>query len=321
MDEQAVDAQLTVEVEPSESPPETAPSEEPGQPRTPKEPPVSLASAAILIVVGAAAMLALSLLVGSVAPGLNPFSRPTPTPLVDSFADVRRVSQQALQAGKEAFARGDLDQALLNFDRANLNCPDNCQEIQDWLKKTVEAIRVRDTKATPVASQATPVPAGPAPTVASKPGFETYTNDVVGFAILVPSGWKRAENPRTDVGQGLVQFTDSGGAARFTVARDAPASDVSPELYAATIETRMQALPGYASDQVQFVNIGLLPGVKRVFRLDGRSPSGKENAVRAVQTVVGSNRLEFILTGESGASEFDRFRDAFETITNSFRAR
>jgi hypothetical protein len=290
----------------------------------PEEKPVSAVTALLLIGAGAIAILMVAALLFSMSPGSRPFSTaPAPTQDTgDGFAAVRRKAEDSFQKGQALYAQGSLDQALVELDRASVNDPDHRQDIQDLLQKVVASLRERDAKlAGPVATQATPVAGGPLPTLAPKLGFDAYANLSTGITLLEPAGWKRSDGPKADAGEGVVEFADASGAARFTVSRDTPAQPVSPELYAATLETHMQSLPGYQSEQVQLINIGLLPGVKRVFRLDGTSPSGKEPAVRVVQTVLGSGGQTYILTGAADPSKFDDFRPTFETMTNSFRVR
>lgn len=268
---------------------------------------------AILVVLGLVLLL---------TPALNPLSPPPPPVAGDSFEAVRAKSLQAFERGKVLFSQDKLDQALVELDTASLNDPDHRADVQEMLQRTIDAIRARDAKTVaPVASRATPDSLGLPPTIGPIPGYEIYASDGQGIALLVPTGWNRTDMPVTEVGQGIVEFRDSAGKAIFTVARDAPGPDVTPEKYAAAVELKMQELHGYAIQQVQFVSVGYLPGVKRVFSLPGTSPAGREGLVREVQFVVGSGRQIFILTGEAGDGDFDIYRESFEKMVTSFRVR
>ncbi len=311
MDEQTQDSQITAT--------EAAPQA--GAP-TPKEAPVGALSALLLVALGALAILVIVGGLVVMTRGAALLAPPPPTAVVDGFAGVRQTAQEAFARGKAAYERGDLDQALMELDRASVNDPDHRQDIQQLLQQTLAAIRRRDAaSATPSANRPTPASAALAPAPQPKAGFDAYVDRDAGISLLIPHGWKRSDSAPSDVGQGLVRFEDASGEARFTIARDTPAASVSPELYAATIETHMQELPGYSSEQVQLGNVGMLPAVKRVFRLQGRSPSGQEGTVRALQTVIGAGRTAYILTGEADSSRFDSYREAFETMTDSFRLR
>jgi hypothetical protein len=289
----------------------------------PTEKPVGWGSAALLVGIGALVIIGVFALLMSLNPTLNPAIQQPPAAVVagDDFAVVRQKADAGFQRGKTAFEQGKFDQALIELDQASMNDPDKRQDIQDLLRRTVDAIRQRDQAQSAPVVAGTPAPAGPAPTVGPREGFDSFADDANGVALLVPHGWSKTASPQSEVGQGVVQFADPSGATRFTIARDMPAQPISPELYAATIETRMQSLPGYASEQVQMTSVGMLPAVKRLFSLNGKSPSGKESSVRALQTVIGHGRTMFVLTAESGTSQFDGFKPQFQTMTDSFRAR
>jgi hypothetical protein len=297
------------------------------RPPDPTEQPVSTMSAVLLAAAGAIPVLAILVFVLSMRPGSTPVPEPSTQVVVlpegaDPYAAVRARAQEAFDRGKAFHEQGDLDRALIELDTASVNDPDKRADIQELLNRTVEAIRVRDTgPAATAAAMPSPSPSTPLPTIVARGGFGTYSDVTKGVVLLVPDGWKRTEDPEPAFGtEGLVEFADQSGEARFVLSSDS-AAGTSPELYAATLETRMKEVPGYVGEQAQLVTVGTLPGARRLFSIPGKSPAGRQETVRVLQTIVGSGARVFILTAESSADKFDSFRETFETMSGTFRTR
>src|SRR3954454_10345097 len=123
MDEQSHDSELTTR----------SPEQAPDQPDSflqledpPKEKPVGIGGAALLVGVGALVIIGVFALLFSVNPNLNPTAQPAKTATVpgQEFAAVRQKADAAFQQAKALYAQGKYDEALIVLDQAVMNDPD-----------------------------------------------------------------------------------------------------------------------------------------------------------------------------------------------------
>src|SRR3954452_13407971 len=110
MDEQSHDSELTTR----------GPEQAPDQPDSflqledpPKEKPVGLGGAALLVGVGALVIVAVFILLMYINPNLNPTASPVETATTpgQEFATVRQKSEAAFQQAKTLYAQGKYDEA------------------------------------------------------------------------------------------------------------------------------------------------------------------------------------------------------------------
>ncbi len=322
MDEQSRDFEAATRAEATEGPPEE-----------PKEEPVPTRTALLLAGGGAFAILAIFALVMLLRTGVDALVTPTPTAVGGEFSAVRQKASEALARSQAQYDAGQYDLALIEIDAAILYDPDNRADIQELLQKIRQAIIDRDgvptvqptstprpTSSSGGGSSTSASPTAAAVSVSLRPGFRLHSNREQGVSIQVPSDWTTVNDPPPPLGEeGVVSFVDPSEAARFVISRDPLPPNTTPELYAARLQTQMKELAGFADEQSNLIKIGNLPGVLAIYVLNARSPDGSESSVRVMQTYLGSGRTVIILTGESGANQFEGFKNTFDTITRSFR--
>lgn len=285
-----------------------------------------------LAIVAAMGVLAAWLLLGTNLPG--PSLRPSPSPTPDAFAELRAESQAALERGQQHLQKRELELALIELDRARVTDPDNRADIQALLNATLEELRQAEpTKAslapTPQEPRPTPTPytvvlprvaaaspSAPAVTPSARPRFQSYRDAENRFSVDFPPGWETVERPPAEAGVGVVGFRSPDGAASLVVSLDVLRQAVSPELYAAHLETQMETLPGYQLETASPWVVNGAPALKRQFFVQRAGEGGGQ---RTIQVVVGRRAWMFILTGTAPASSFDQAGILFDQIIRSFR--
>ncbi|MBI4491587.1 MAG: DcrB-related protein [Chloroflexi bacterium] len=283
--------------------------------------------------------LVLALLVLGPALGLGPgfSSQVSATATPDAFAAVRAEAQAAFERGQQHYAQGDFSRALIEFDRAKVNDPDSRQDIQAMLKSALDELRKQEPtpppSATPQQTAGTPTPytvylprveprspplpsPSPAPGATPPPRLQPYRDADQRFSLDVPRDWQVAQKPQAEAGVGVVGFRAPSGAASLVVSVDVLREAVSPELYAAHLETTMETLPGYALEQAAPTIVGGAPALRRLYSV---KREGAGEPLRTVQVVVARSAAIFILTGTASANEFSSSVAAFDRMVSSFR--
>ena len=204
----------------------------------------------------------------------------------DPFVVVRATSEAAYASGKAHLERGELQAALIDLDAARTNDPDNRQDLQQAIDRTISQLAARRRRpsrrprrgrlswapcppspgraGTPAPAATTRAPAAAAtparastvapilaatPQTAGAAALVSWRDPQGRFTLSAPSDWARAQQPQSLVGTGVVQFRDPSVQAELDVAVDSASRALSPELYAATMElTMQQQVPGYAAE-------------------------------------------------------------------------
>ena len=248
----------------------------------------------------------------------------------DDFAVVRSTAEAAYQTGQQQLAAGDLDAALVSFDQARLNDPDQRQDIQSALDETVAQIRAQPQPPTKtplptwtpeptVAARVqtpTPVPTSTGPRVPA--GYAVWTDTQGRFTIAIPSDWKVGQQPTAEFGTGIVAFKDPTGVGQLIVAQDPQAQAVSPELYAAKMEIQMENADGYALDTVVPGMIGNSPSLRRNYSVNQKNAAGQQVTVKGFQLTVLRGKVPYILTASAPANQYDSFAQTFDQIVGTF---
>lgn len=248
----------------------------------------------------------------------------------DQFAVVRSTAEAAYQKGTAALDQGNLQEALLELDRAKVNDPDERADIQEALGKVVQRIQALPPPPTrtpvpvtprPLASPTPARPLGPDATATPVAGFQEWLDKEGRFRVSAPGEWRVSEAPETDFGTGVVAFRDPSSQAEMTVAVDTENQGVSPELYAAKLELAMQRLPGYAMEQMVPTTTAGNPSVRRTFVVDSRDAQGRTITVRGFQLAVLRGLQPYVLTAAAPAETYQQFGPTLDRMAATFSFR
>ncbi len=296
---------------------------------------------------GPAVLLVLATVVALVVTGCTAgFAQPaSPTP--DPFVVVRAQSQEHFQRGMEFYQKGQYQAALAEFDRAYVNDPDGRPEILEMIRRSLESIdRTRGTWApgpsptprpsqlpgllvapalpptpTTVAVLATPVPTSATGTPIPTPApTSDYYNPQARFALRIPAGWQPTMQAVSLSGPAtrLIAFRSPEGDATFDVALER-VPFISPELYTARLDLRLQGEPSYASESPVQTILGGRPAVRRAITMAGTVDRAASIQMRGTQTVVVRGEDVFVLTALATTAAFDARSGILDAILASFR--
>jgi hypothetical protein len=146
--------------------------------------------------------------------------------------------------------------------------------------------------------------------------FQTFEDADKRFRVEYPVEWQQIEWPEAEAGVGVVGFKSASGRATFVASLDVQRQSVSPELYAAHLETQMSTLPGYQLETAGPLLLNGVPALRRRFTV--QRPGELEQFTTA-QVVVGRRAWMFILTASAPSGEFARTDAIFNRMINSFR--
>lgn len=160
-----------------------------------------------------------------------------------------------------------------------------------------------DPAATPPGAvrTSTPPPGARAPTPTPEPtaALARYRHPDGSFSLGLAPGWTAAPLSGAEVGTPVAAFADPAGRATLTVSTESLSAEISPELYAARLETAMAGLPGYRSQSVAPASVAGQPAVRRVYVV-----AGSVETFQTVQLIVIVRRTALVFTGTSRASDF-----------------
>lgn len=297
---------------------------------------------------GPAAFLVLATVVALVVTGCASSVAQPASPTPDPFVVVRAQSQEHFQRGMDFYRKGQYQAALAEFDRAYVNDPDSRPEILEMIRRTLESID-QGRGGSPPGPSATPRPSQlpgllvapvlpptptavavaptPVPTLAAtgtpvpRPAPTTdYHNLEARFALQLPVGWQPTTQAVSFSGPAtrLVAFSSPEGDATFDVALER-VPFISPELYTARLDLRLQNEPSYASESPVQTIVAGRPAVRRAITAVGAEDRTPSRQLRGTQTVVVRGEEVFVLTALATAATFDARSGVLDAILGSFR--
>ncbi|MFH8795450.1 protein kinase [Streptomyces sp. NPDC017941] len=139
-------------------------------------------------------------------------------------------------------------------------------------------------------------------------------NDVEGFSVMLPKGWKR----RVDGSQ--IDYTPDGGRHFLRIGIDRSPDYANPYQHQLALEKQVQKSPGYRRLHMSSNTFLERPGALWEFAWNGGASDTTKGPRRAVsQAYVTSGNVEYVIYMSAPAGDWDETRQQFDAVLRGWR--